>query len=438
MKNNKQMKTKSSKIKVNFNGGMLTNYSGVLPFNNFMNKLGIDDLLKEELTIKECHNTKFTLNKIIKGTILGLLSGQNRINKIESFTHDPLVQNLLNIDKQLDEDTIGSKYKKFNQKHTNEIIELLGKLSNKVHKKINIGEDILDIDSSVRTIYGKQEGAEKGFNHQKGKRSYHPLLAFLENSRECLLSWLRPGDSYTSNNADEFLRQAFAIMPKTIKKLMVRGDSGFFSDKIISAIEEKEDFTYLIKVKLKNLKNVLSIQQWDSIPGMADWEMSDFDYQAKGWEKPRHFYAVRRLRRVISKNVLFPLHEYDYYCYVSNIEESPLYLHKLYGDRGTSENWIEAVKNQMFAGCLSTQSFWANEALWLMSIMAYNLSIWFRLLTDKRSWREEPNTFRYWFIQLAGKIVRSGRQIYLKMYKAYHYKSRWREIQVKVDLLSFA
>src|SRR4030042_5441512 len=103
----------------------------------------------------------------------------------------------------------------------------------------------------------------------------------------------------------------------------------------------------LIKVKLKNLRSLLSCREWGEIPGMPEWSMTDFDYQAHGWKTARHFYAVRKVENVHTEGRLFPLYEYEYSCYVCNFQESPLYLHRLYGDRGASENWIEAVKNQL-------------------------------------------------------------------------------------------
>jgi hypothetical protein len=38
----------------------------------------------------------------------------------------------------------------------------------------------LDIDSSIITRYGEQEGAAKGYNPRKpGRKSQHPILAFV-------------------------------------------------------------------------------------------------------------------------------------------------------------------------------------------------------------------------------------------------------------------
>jgi len=130
------------------------------------------------------------------------------------------------------------------------------------------------------------------------------------------------------------------VLPPGIPSLLVRGDSGFFDDQVLSELESHPKVTYLIKVKLKNLRSLLSCQEWVKIPGMPEWSMTDFDDQAHGWKTTRHFYAVRKVENVHTEGRLFPLYEYEYFCYVCNFQESPLYLHKLYGDRGASESWI--------------------------------------------------------------------------------------------------
>lgn len=107
----------------------------------------------------------------------------NRLSKIENFTLDPLVRYLLSIENKLDIDTIRYHIKKFGMKQNTELSDIFGILSGKIHKELRTGSDILDLDSSVKTVYGKQEGDRKGFNcKNKGKRSYHPQFAFLRMS----------------------------------------------------------------------------------------------------------------------------------------------------------------------------------------------------------------------------------------------------------------
>lgn len=435
MKNENGAKT----IKTSFTGGNLTNYSGIYPLFKFMKKMRINHLFEQRISIQDKANQKYSLSQILQSIVLGTLSGMDRLIKIENFTLDPLVQHILALKDKIDIDTIRYHIKKFSMKKNTELSDISGILSAKVHKTLQTIKDILDLDSSVKTVYGKQEGARKGFNSKnKGKRSYHPQFAFLNSTKECLLAWLRPGDTHSANNGAEFLKQALSMIPKGITSLLVRADRGYFDGKLINVIESYLNVRYLIKVKMRNLNNLLKKQDWDKIPGMPGWEMTEFYYKAKDWDVERRFAAVRKFKGMLETDSLFPVRDYSYFCYVTNIEESPLYLHRLYGDRGEGENWIEAVKNQLYAATILTKGFWANEALFLLSVLAYNISVWMRRLTDKKAWRQEPLSFRLWFIQLAGKFTSSGRIRYLKMYSSYYYKSWWSEIDESIDAITFS
>ena len=254
MKNKSNEKT--AKIKTSFTAGKLTNYSGALPVYKFMEKIGLPALLNRT-SIKLHHNAKYESGDIFSLIMLGIASGLNRIKKIETFSRDPLIKEIFGIKEKIDEDTLSNRIKRYGMRQTNELMDVIGAASKKVHKKLGTEGDILDIDSTPKVVYGKQEGAEKGFNHEKkGARSYHPLMAFLNSSRECLLSWLRPGDAYTSNNAAEFLKQSFEMLSGSIKYLLVRADRGFFDDKIISQIESRPHTGYIIKVKMKRPSDI--------------------------------------------------------------------------------------------------------------------------------------------------------------------------------------
>ena len=440
MKNNKNAaKIKEPSIKSSFTGGNLTNYAGITTIFKFMNKLRFSQLIRTHISIAEKPNQKYTLHQILQTMILGISCGMDRLIKIENFTLDPLVRYLLRIKDKIDIDTLRYRLSDFSMKHNTQLSELSAILSKKVHKKMGQHSEILDLDSSVKTVYGKQQGARKGFNSQnKGRRSYHPQFAFLNSTKECLLAWLRPGDTHSANNVAGFMRQALAMLPCNISSLLVRADRGYFDDKLIRVIESYVNVTYLIKVKMRNLSSLLVRQDWDKIPGMPNWEMCEFYYQAQNWRKERRFVAIRKYSGLKDKDSLFPVREYTYFCYVTNIYDSPLQLHYLYGDRGNSENWIEAVKNQLYAGTILTNNFWVNETLFLLSVLAYNISVWMRKLSSEKAWRQEPLSFRLWFIQLAGKFTASGRQHFLRMYSSYYYKSWWEKIDHQIDDLVFA
>lgn len=82
------------------------------------------------------------------------------------------------------------------------------------------------MDSTVKGVFGSQEGARKGFNSKKkGQKSYHPLLCFIAETRECLHNWFRSGDAYSANGCTEFMKECIEKLPKRVWKIIVRADS---------------------------------------------------------------------------------------------------------------------------------------------------------------------------------------------------------------------
>ncbi len=131
MKN--KVKQKSSKIKTSFTGGRLTNYSGLLPVYNFMIKTGLIGKLSE-VDIHTHHNVKYDTSTLLGVLLLGIMCGANRIKKVETFSRDPLIQEIFGIADKIDEDTIGNRMRRFKQKQNCELMDIIGNTSKKVHK----------------------------------------------------------------------------------------------------------------------------------------------------------------------------------------------------------------------------------------------------------------------------------------------------------------
>jgi hypothetical protein len=98
----------------------------------------------------------------------------------------------------------------------------------------------LDIDSSVMTRYGTQEGAKKGYNpSKKGRLSHHPLIAFVNDVKLVANMWLRSGDSSSANNFLSFLEDTLSKL-KNKNVSLIRLDSGFFSKEIMDYLGSAE------------------------------------------------------------------------------------------------------------------------------------------------------------------------------------------------------
>ena len=66
----------------------------------------------------------------------------------------------------------------------------------------------IDIDTTVETIYGNQQGGRKGHNSQhRGKKGFRPVLCFIEETREYFTGKLRRGEAMGSSLAGRVWRQ---------------------------------------------------------------------------------------------------------------------------------------------------------------------------------------------------------------------------------------
>jgi len=427
----KKSKFKSKNVQHSFTGTMLTRYAGLSPLMKYLNKIQLGDQLNELFPTIMNNATKFTNVQVMLAIILASFSGVNRLIKIANFTCDALVMALLGLKKGLNKDVISIRFKELGERGAYLLHEFKLSLTKKWLQSSQLTEITFDADSTVTTVYGNQEGAAKGYNsHKKGARSYHPLLMFVSELKLVANTWFRTGSAYTSNGICEFIKQTAAILPSNIEKVFFRADSGFFSGKLFDLLESL-GWSYLIKVKLKNLRKLLESQTWHPLPVDTHIAICEFSYKGNSWNKPRKLRAVRTIVEwqiidYFGQKQRVPI--YQYACYCSDLDKDAFELHQIYKKRSVSETWIEQVKSQLLASKTLTDDFHANDILWQLNVMAYNLSVLMRYKI-KKSWNEEHATFRAWFINVPGKLVKKSRYLELKIYENYYFKDKWSQFE---------
>jgi len=437
LKSTKKLRFQATKVGKSFTSERLTSYSGLTVINDYVNHLGmLNELNSAFYTIKK-NATKILNIQIFSAIIYASLCGINRLSRVEKFSEDPLVRKLLGLKAGLDDSNIKTRLLKLGQKGANQLLETGLRFTKKWTKKSGLSRITIDCDSTEQTVFGHQEGAAKGYNPKnKGKLSYHPLICFLSEMKIVLNSWFRTGSSYTSNGIVEFMQQTLAALPDLVKKIFFRADSGFFNGQLFDLLEEK-GHEYLVKAKLtRTIKQKLLEEAWSDID--ARTSVCDFEYQAQGWSKTRKMYAVRIVKEYVEKEFFGKIESipvYEYFCYCTNLKRlKAINIHSLYGARAESENWIENTKNQLCAGQTITNNFHVNDILWQLSVISYNISVLMRYDSDYKTWKQEPKSFREWFILVPGKVVTNARKTTVKMSKHYIYAEEWVRLTSKIPM----
>jgi len=207
------------------------------------------------------HNaTKFGVNLVLMAITLASIIGISRICRFSAFSVDGLVKALLKLDKAINENAISATLKNLGQSGARKLKMLLLSRNARWLREGGLGSITLDADSTVKSVCGNQEGAEKGFNTtKKGAKSYHPLLVFVSEMKLLYHTWFRSGSAYTSNGVVKFLKEVQSSLPRNVRKVFFRANSGFFSGELFDLLESFSR-DYLVKVKLKNLDDLLQAQ----------------------------------------------------------------------------------------------------------------------------------------------------------------------------------
>lgn len=212
----------------------------------------------------------------------------------------------------------------------------------------------LDVDSSVLTRFGEQEGSCKGYNPKKrGRASHHPLFAFVSELRMVANCWLRSGDTSSSNNCISFMNETFGILGG--KKIgLFRADSGFCGESVFSFLEEKK-VPYVIAGRLHGVLQgkIRDVSSWNVID-KGLW-ISEFTYRAQSWSQERRFIVIRQsiaLRpRATGKQLkLFDdsiyYRNYRFHCIYTNQHLPALQIWQQYKGRADAENRIQELRTK--------------------------------------------------------------------------------------------
>jgi hypothetical protein len=136
---------------------------------------------------------------------------------------------------------------------------------------------ILDIDTTVKPLYGHQQGAVVSYNPNKRGRpshSYHSYI--LANLRLVLAVEVAPGDQHTSKHSSPRLWELLDGLAAELRPWLIRGDVGFGNEPVMREAEQRRQ-AYLFKLRLtKGVKRAI-----ERAMGEQDWQDAVARWQGK-------------------------------------------------------------------------------------------------------------------------------------------------------------
>jgi len=420
-----EMEVKNNKnLHISHTGGRLSSDSGLVLVDELMDALQFTEHSKNIVSFNE--NRRYwthSNHKVLKQLIYQIIAGYKADSSADTLQYDPVLEILSPEEPLASQPSIS----RFFDRVTNGTIDgfqtLNQVLIDQARLVRNDTDMIIDLDSTHSDTFGVQE--ETDYNAHYQTNGYHPLVAFDGLNGDFLKAKLRSGNQYTSKGVKDFLEPLLkhyeAALPVT--DILVRGDSGFATPDIYELCEEHNQH-FVIRLK-NNKKLYRAAEEFVYYDNNHPWDEKEvyyhsIPYQAGSWSKQRRV-CIRSTREV---GELIFNHSFIVTSFSDNI--SPERVFETYNKRGTMENYIKEAKNSFYFDKTDSPRFIENHARMMISVLAYNIINFLRTACFDKKWKSlRINTIRLRLFKIAGRLVNTARQVYLKLSSSHVYQEEF-------------
>jgi hypothetical protein len=424
------VETYAGKLRIRWDESAAVTGMGQMPlFIDFLKTSGLWDEFVAECPLRYASPNAPTQVDILGTLLMSVLAGQTRYAHITSLRGDGVNPQLLGMRKVMSED---SARRAFKQAPPEETLQWLRRHLRQTYAPLLEHAWIMDLDSTVKPLYGKQEKAVKGYNPTKPGRPSHVVHTYLiAQLRLVLGAEVQAGNKAASSHGQPGFWAYFDTLTPASRPVFLRGDIGWGSKRMMQEAEQR-DRPYLFKIrwsgKIKELlASSFALDRWESAG--QGWEGTWSEVRLAGWTNKRRIIILRRPLRedlVVAKRkgkdrrrkaqmelemswVQEGTVLYENAVLVTNLEDDIFTLAQHYRDRGDAENNFDELKNQWGWLGFTTHDHARSEMMTLFVALVYNWwSLFTRLSTPNK--RSEAITSRPLLLHAIGRKTSHSNQ----------------------------
>lgn len=412
----------AANFKIGFADTTLSSHAGAVLIQDLINRLDLARILDQELDLKQ-RARGYRVSESIFGMVFNLILGGDCLTDLDVLRGDPGTLALVGVEKIIASRTAGDFLRRFQIGEVTDFQRALRLIADAVRPHQTSTICTIDLDPSIFEQCSKcKEGSRQAYNGQCG---YHPMFAFWAEEGELLATHLMAGNRYPPSKIKWFFEQlAIKAVPEG-KTLQVRGDSAFYIWDFIELLERRKIVYAITADQTKGmLKRIAKMPEkdWGRYSGQPQTQVAEFRYAPSNQIERR--YVVKRQLRTDPKT---GQSSYVYHVVVTNDRRrSKKQLMKWALGRCNLENYIKEYKTGFGLEKLPTGKFNANWAWLLIGQLAFNLMAWFkRLCLPESEHSATLKTLGYRLLNVAAKVVSSGRQLFLVISDEYRYQHLW-------------
>ncbi len=393
----------------------ITAHAGLVMFGEFIHALGLPDLINRELP-KPGSPRGYKPARFIEPLLLMLHGGGRSLEDLRQIKNDSGLKDLLGIEVVPSPDATGDWLRRMGRGRGLERLEKVNKTFVSRVLNLEIESDFtLDIDAT-QIVAEKHEA----FITYKGERGYMPMVGHLAENGLVIGDDFREGNVAPAARNLEFINHCYNLMPKGKEITALRADSATYQASVFNWCEKKGvKFAIGGKLDKATMSAINQMNQWEAY---GDRQIAETVHSMEKTDKAFRLIVIKRpVQQTIVPDDQEP-EDARYTVIATNRTESIKEIIKWYNKRGdTSENRIKDLKIGFGMERMPCGTFEANSMFFRIGVTAYNLFVLFKLLALPSSMKKrQVQTIRWVLYQTAGKIVKHGGAISLKISRVVH------------------
>jgi hypothetical protein len=206
-------------------------------FIDYLKTSGLFDALVADCPLRYASPNAPKKRDALGTAMLSMLAGAKRYAHIAAVRGDGVPPELLDMKKIVSEDAIRRAFRAIDEEEG--AAWLGGHLSFCVGPLLT-EPWVLDVYTTIKPLFGHQEGARLGYNPKKPGRPSHCYHTYLMASTLLVLDVdAGPGDEHTSKHSAPGLWALIDRLPRDLWPALLRGDSGFGTERVMREAERE-------------------------------------------------------------------------------------------------------------------------------------------------------------------------------------------------------
>jgi hypothetical protein len=399
--------TFAGKIQVKWVPEAAVSTLGLMPFFiEFLKTSGRFDAWLEDCPLRYTSPNAPQKRDVLGTVLLSVLAGHWRYAHMNAIRGDGVNPELLGMVKVVSEDSVRRALIAMDEQESEQWLKKHLKAS---YEPLLEEPWALDMDTTVKPLYGHQEEAKVGYNPQKPGRPSHVYHSyFLANLRIVLEVEVQAGNQTASSFAQPELWALLDGLEQASQPAFLRGDCNWGTERAMEGAEQR-GMAYLFKLKQtanvkKLIERLFGSDQW--VEAGQQWQGLATELRLSGWTKTRRVVVLRRplppkpepegnkTKRKTAQQLSLDLPEathigvhYEYAVLVTSMQDEVRTIAQHYRDRGDSENNFDELKNQWAWAGFTTHDRKRCQIMARITALVYNWwTIFMRLgISDKHA-----------------------------------------------------